>query len=157
MAKIRRPHTSAGPRDKSFEYVRRPEVLYGQGRDPGGSGAIATGSEISGASQGEAKRRSVMASRGYSLFSSSPRLGTAVSASSTGTGSSGSGGGSVTACTSESATSSDVSHEADGDRIKEWEAELAKIEIQSRKSSDMLGFAGKRKRSTGASVVGKEI
>jgi hypothetical protein len=41
--------------------------------------------------------------------------------------------------------------------VQEWEAELAKIEIQSRKSSDMLGFASKRKRSTGASVVEKEV
>ena len=156
VAKPRRPHTSAGPRDKSSEYARRPEALYGQGRNPSGSSAIASGSEMPGASQGEVKRRSVTASKGYSFFSSSPRLGTAVSASSVGTSSSASGSGSVTASTSASATSSDASHPGDGDCMKEWEAELAKIEIRSRKSSDMLSFFGKRKRSAGASIVGKE-
>lgn len=156
----RRPHTSAGPRDKSFEFARRPEAVYGRERNPSGSGAHVSASENigrPGTSQSEVKRRSGMVSRGYSFFSS-PRVGMALSASSAGT-SSASGSGSRTASSSgstPSSLSSHAGHEDDGDRMKEWEAELVKIEIRSRRSSDMLGFAGRRKRSTGASIAGKE-
>ena len=38
--------------------------------------------------------------------------------------------------------------------MREWEEELARIEMRSRRSSDLLGFSGKRKRSTGAPKVG---
>jgi hypothetical protein len=37
--------------------------------------------------------------------------------------------------------------------MKEWEEELARIEMRSRHSSDLLGFSGKRKRSTGVPRV----
>jgi len=32
------------------------------------------------------------------------------------------------------------------DSMREWEQELAKIEMKSRRSSDLLGFFGKKKR-----------
>jgi hypothetical protein len=155
VATPRRPHTSAGPRDKSFEFARRPEAVYGQDRDVSESNAPTSGSMWrSGTSQSDAKRRSGMVSKGYSLFSSSPRIGTAVSSAS-----STSGSASISASTSRStpsSSSSNASHGDHGDRMKEWEAELAKIERQSRRSSDMLGFSGMRKRSNGTSIVEKE-
>ena len=145
----RRPHTSAGPRDKLF--ARRPNGAYGQERDLSGSSTHVSASKDmnrpgTSQSQGEVKRRSGVVSRGYSFFSSSPRIGTAASA---GTSSSASASGSLTASTSRSTTSSlSSSHGKEGDCMREWEDELAKIEIRSRKSSDMLGF-GKRIWSIG--------
>jgi len=149
----RRPHTSAGPRDKSFEFARRPEQPYVEGRDTSGSGVLGNGSESNaarpGSSPSEVKRRSGMVYKGCSFFTSAPRLGTTASGSSTGTSVS----GSMTASTSRSTTSSvssNASHVGnERDRLQEWEAELAKIEVQSRKSSDILGFASKAKRWVG--------
>lgn len=97
-------------------------------------------------SQGVTKRRSGMVG---SLFSSAPKIATAFSGSSNGTSTSTSGSGSVTRSTSSSVSSTgslgaDVERE---EKMREWEEELAKIEMRSRRSSDMLGFAGKRKRS----------
>jgi hypothetical protein len=60
-------------------------------------------------------------------------------------------GGSGRRSTTSSATS--VSAE---DSVREWEEELARIELQSRRSSDLLGFGLKIKRrakdSNGSSV-----
>jgi hypothetical protein len=53
-------------------------------------------------------------------------------------------GSSTTTTTSTSSISS--SAESQSDEVREWEEELARIEVQSRKSSEMLGFACKRKR-----------
>jgi hypothetical protein len=154
VVRPRRPHTSAGPRDKSFEFARRPEQAYVQGSALSGSDGLASGSESNTTrpctSPSEVKRRSGMVYKGYSFFSSAPRLGATASGSSTGTSAS----GSTTASTSRSTTSSassNASHTGnEGDRRKEeWEAELVKIEVQSRKSSDILGFASKAKRWVG--------
>lgn len=156
----RRPHTSAGPRDKAYDFAgARLESAYNRERDARAKAqdeedvhkqrrAGGAGSRPS-TSQGESKRRST--TKGYSFFGAAPRLGTALSGSSTGT----SGSGSVTASTSRSATSSVSSNGGDDDRMREWEEELAKIEMRSRRSSDMLGFAGKRKRSAGAPRLGE--
>ncbi|KAF8061540.1 hypothetical protein FPV67DRAFT_1509348 [Lyophyllum atratum] len=161
----RRPHTSAGPRDnKAFDFAqarlaasayreraevsREDEDMFrrraAESRNSGSSGATSQPET----SQGASKRRSGMGS----LFSSAPRISTALSGSSNGTNTSASGSGSV----SRSASSSISSHGADvgpEEKMREWEEELAKIEMKSRRSSDMLGFAGKRKRSAGAPRV----
>jgi hypothetical protein len=163
----RRPHTSAGPRDKAYDFAgARLESAYNRERDAramtqdgdvhrqrraDGRGEVGSSSRPS-TSQGETKRRSG-AGKAYNFFGAAPRLGTALSGSST-TSTSASGSGSITASTSRSTSSSMSSHGADEeDRMREWEEELAKIEMRSRRSSDMAGFAGKRKRSAGASRV----
>ena len=54
---------------------------------------------------------------------------------------------------SSSSMSSSTSHGNDtepSDDMREWEEELARIEMRSRKSSDMLGFSGRKKHSTNA-------
>ncbi|KAF9480089.1 hypothetical protein BDN70DRAFT_643272 [Pholiota conissans] len=46
--------------------------------------------------------------------------------------------------------SSSSAAEADmSDHMREWEAELARIEVRSRRSSDLVGFAGKKARVAG--------
>lgn len=152
----RRPHTSAGPRDKaSFDFAgARLESAYNreqrvnaedvqQRRPESKSKSNSRPSTSQGESKGQGRSRSTM--KGYSFFGSAPRIGTALSGSSSGTNGSATG-------TSRSATSSVSSaseSETGDDKMREWEEELAKIEMKSRKSSDMLGFAGKRKRSAG--------
>lgn len=64
-----------------------------------------------------------------------PRISPAASGSST----------STTASTSSVSSSA----ESQSDEVREWEEELARIEVQSRRLSDMLGFACKRKRVAG--------
>jgi len=80
-----------------------------------------------------------------SSSSRSPRIQGAPSNSST----------STTASSSSISTngSVDISSSEPSDHLREWEEELARIEIRSRKSSDLLGFSGKRKRSVGQPKV----
>ncbi|KAG6919977.1 hypothetical protein DXG01_013326 [Tephrocybe rancida] len=154
----RRPHTSAGPRDnKAFEstHVRMAyrsdtkeseDVFRRRREDTSGFMKVPSRPETS---QGvPSKRRSGMGS----LFSSAPKMSAAVSGSSNGTSASGSASEGVSRSTSSSVSS----HEPEAgpaDKMREWEEELAKIEMRSRKSSDMLSFFG-RKRSSGAPKVG---
>ncbi|KAF5386802.1 hypothetical protein D9615_001855 [Tricholomella constricta] len=174
VATPRRPHTSAGPRDnKAFdfagaqarvrmaggEYQERErteareveDVFRRHTVDSSSNGKPAPVRPETSPSVSLSKRRSGVVG---SLFASAPRISTALSGSSNGTSTSasGSGSGSVTRSTSSSVSSQggDVGTE---ERMREWEEELAKIEMLSRQSSDMLGFAGKRKRSAGAPRV----
>ena len=96
------------------------------------------------------KRRSAIGS----FFSSSPRIVTAFSGGSSSSGATSStslSAGSLTRSTSSSVSSAgSLSPEMErAEKMREWEEELAKIEMLSRRSSDLLGFAGMRKRSIG--------
>ena len=65
-----------------------------------------------------------------------------------------SGSSTSTTASSSSLSSSNYGTESDlSDHVKEWEEELLRIEIRSRHSSDLLGFSGRRKRSTGVPRV----
>ncbi|KAG6844731.1 hypothetical protein H0H87_004351 [Tephrocybe sp. NHM501043] len=158
----RRPHTSAGPRDnKAFESAharmayrsgessKESEDLFRRRREePPRLGLVKVPSRPETSQGVPSKRRSGMGS----LFSSAPKITTALSGSSNGTSGSGSG-----SSMSRSASSSVSSHELDADpteKMREWEEELAKIEMRSRKSTDMLSFFG-RKRSAGPPKVGR--
>ncbi|KXN82558.1 hypothetical protein AN958_02409 [Leucoagaricus sp. SymC.cos] len=142
----RRPHTSAGPRDKplgsspprmetsSFggcprddleEVAPRGEVFKKRRSsrlEEATSGRLRTDS----GHPAETKR----SGKSYFFSSSAPKMGSVPSGSST------------TTTTSSSSISSD-SHAGslESDHMREWEAELAKIEMRSRRSSDLLGFA----------------
>ncbi|KAJ7219110.1 hypothetical protein GGX14DRAFT_434660 [Mycena pura] len=122
----RRPHTSAGPRDKTRitcsvspvdNKEAQPEDLFGpRTRRPDTSHADIRAGQRSG--------------KGYL---NTPLTGAdrARSASSTSLG------------TSASSSSVDSSQ---SDEVREWEEELARIELRSRRSSDLLGFASKKRR-----------
>ncbi|KAG6841661.1 hypothetical protein C0991_008299 [Blastosporella zonata] len=151
----RRPHTSAGPRDnKAFENAharltyragessKESQEVWGRKEDTTGAALMKVPSRPD-TSQGMPKRRSGMGS----LFSSAPKMSAALSGSSNGTSAS-----SGTRSASSSVSSHD-SHTGPVDKMREWEEELARIEMRSRRSSDMLSFFG-RKRSAGAPKVG---
>lgn len=138
----RRPHTSAGPRDKPPTSSRLETNSFGgRTRDdyvevaPRGDvykkrrssrlEEATTGRTRSDSSQAETKR----SGKGYFFSSSAPKMGSVPSGSSTST-------------TASSSSISSSSHgESESDQVREWEAELAKIEMKSRRSSDLLGFA----------------
>ncbi|KAG6831308.1 hypothetical protein H0H92_011515 [Tricholoma furcatifolium] len=155
----RRPHTSAGPRDnKAFDFSTaqaRMDYRAGGSKDDD----IFRRREEEGlkapsrpeSSQGVPSKRSSGMGK---FFSSAPKMSTGPSGSSNSASASGSTSGSV----SRSASSSVSSPEPDAgpaDRMREWEEELAKIEMLSRQSSNLLGFG--RKRSTGATKVRGEM
>jgi len=147
----RRPHTSAGPRDKSMNFAGRP-------RDQGGEspGEIGSSSDVGFIS----KRRSELVLPGTTLRPESrdsptqqprndgwkPNFWPSNRANC-------SNAPRVLKNTSNTASSSsNSSHRSGGEEetgLREWEEELMKIEKKSRKSSDLLGFF-KRKRSEGA-------
>ncbi|ESK93020.1 hypothetical protein Moror_8923 [Moniliophthora roreri MCA 2997] len=139
----RRPHTSAGPRDKSslpsrtdssyglrtHECPRQPEspdneAPYRRRLRPGTANPEITKSSALGYM--------------YSPRISTSTVGSSIRSNSTFTNS---------ASTSDaSTTSSSLSTNVrDSANIREWEEELARIEVQSRRSSDLLGFGLKRK------------
>lgn len=168
----RRPHTSAGPRDKSFHLgVGSFGRSRSRGQEPdsssghmdsspdGGSSSRSSISNHEGANGIYCKRRvesnarqpesspsevkqtrsaGMLTSGFWSTTSShAPRLTSTPSGSST-----------STTASSSSLSSSSVGGDSDlSDHMREWEEELARIEMKSRWSSDMLGFFGKRKRS----------
>ena len=131
------------------EHVDSREHSSRQRRNNGQNGKVDHPART-GASQGEpSKRRSGMVS---SIFSSSPRITTTPSGSSSSgmTTTSSSNSDYLTRTTSSSVSSSGSSAlDERNDKMKEWEQELAKIEMLSRKTSDMLGFSWMRKRFTG--------
>ncbi|KAG7452653.1 uncharacterized protein BT62DRAFT_989758 [Guyanagaster necrorhizus] len=123
-APIRRPHTSAGPRDMlaKFSVSRPPE------REPVPSLEVfkrikyyRPGTVDSGRSGGQ--------------YLYAPRMSVAPSGSSTSSGTS-----SMTSITSSSSSCRSL------EEVREWEQELMRIEVQSRRSSDLIGFAYKRNR-----------
>ena len=126
----RRPHTSAGPRDKIQSFAL-PRANVQQDRELSVTG-------------GDGEQRGPMFRRWKTARAEStsdlskiffghlaPRMTPGPSASSA----------SIAANTSTSSISDS------SDDVKEWEAELAKIEVRSRRSSDMIGFPFKRKRT----------
>ena len=153
--RTRRPHTSAGPRDKPMNFAGS---TYGHSRVKEGSESPTnlSGEDIGPSSGHSSKRRSELVIPCATLrpdsgetaakqprldgwkphfwptnrinYSISPKLKNANSASTT--------------------PSSSSSPEEDS-ALREWQEELEKIEKKSRLSSDLLGFF-KRKRSEGA-------
>ncbi|TFK42948.1 hypothetical protein BDQ12DRAFT_677063 [Crucibulum laeve] len=158
----RRPHTSAGPRDKpsgfgtSYGRSREPEreagtsslgdrepASYRKRRIEGSSTRTRPDTSQSEAKHTNGKPSLTFFSSSSSSAYSSPRMGNAPSGSST-----------STTASSSSISSSSQGGESESDQhMREWEEELARIEMRSRRSSDLLGFAGKRKRSAGAPRV----
>lgn len=156
-ATSRRPHTSAGPRDTSStsgprlepgSLGRRPRDDFGEAepreeaypkRKSSRLDELIGGRTRPNSSQSEAKR----GGKSYFFSSSAPKIGSMPSGSSTST------------TTSSSSISSSSHGESESDDMREWEAELAKIESKSRRSSDLLGFAKflrKRKSTTGVTT-----
>jgi hypothetical protein len=171
----RRPHTSAGPRDKPVNFAggayEHPRAHDGEASGRANS-SEGNGEGSSNATPAATKRRSDGAilrttrpdrvwgsangliggsKNSMSLWStvhsngvSPPRVKDVPSGSST----------STTASSSSLSSSSYGGAESDlSDHVKEWEEELARIEIRSRHSSDLLGFSGRRKRPTGVPRV----
>ncbi|KAK7043646.1 hypothetical protein VNI00_008257 [Paramarasmius palmivorus] len=137
----RRPHTSAGPRDKSsFTLSGRKDSAYGRTYEspslpePPDSDAPYRRKLRPGTANPEITKSSVL---GYMY---SPRIST-----STGTSSIRSNGFTNSTATSDTSNSSVSYNIRDSANIREWEEELARIEVQSRRSSDLLGFGLKRK------------
>lgn len=168
----RRPHTSAGPRDKPVNFAGGAYKQRGQDGEASGhaNGNEDNGEGSSNSTPAAAKRRSdgvIMrttrpdrvwggatgliggSKNGMSFWSAvhsngaSPPLRGIPSGSST----------STTASSSSVSSSSHGGESDKSDHMKEWEEELAKIEMRSRHSSDLLGFSGKRKRSMGVPRV----
>ncbi|KAF8968358.1 hypothetical protein BDZ97DRAFT_1916196 [Flammula alnicola] len=192
----RRPHTSAGPRDRPVNFAGgaygRPRGAEGEASQTtsvGGSiGASSGGGGVGVGSNGNGKRRSELVvmrtgrpDTSHSVSSSSKQrernVGGAGSGASLVSGVKNSTSfwstvhsngvvpppsrvktlpsGSSTS-TSDSVSSTSSSHGGDSemsDHMREWEEELARIEVKSRRSSDLVGFSGKRKRSAGAPRV----
>ncbi|KAG7092285.1 hypothetical protein E1B28_008647 [Marasmius oreades] len=142
----RRPHTSAGPRDKSFgvtgsrvdsRYDRTFDTYHRDHDDqtpyrrklrPG----TATTPEVTRSSASGFVYSTTRVSTGPSIRSNSTYASDSTTASKTSV----SGGLSLNI--------------RDSANIREWEEELAQIEAQSRRSSDLLGFGLRRKRPSTA-------
>ncbi|KAF4603903.1 hypothetical protein EYR40_001076 [Pleurotus pulmonarius] len=138
----RRPHTSAGPRDKvlgfggspTYNRVKEPE----EGRENEAHAHRTKHSDSSRSRPGTASGDSVKSSSKY-LFAS--RIS---SSSSSGRDSDRSTRSAGSISTNPSSTSGSPGLK----EVRAWEEELARIELQSRRSSDMLGFAYKRLKRT---------
>ncbi|KAF5358356.1 hypothetical protein D9756_001895 [Leucocoprinus leucothites] len=141
----RRPHTSAGPRDKplgSSPTRLDASSFGGRARDActtveprGELYKKRRSSRLEEVTSGRLLRpdsshtvETKRSGRSYFFSSSAPKMGSVPSGSSTST-------------TSSSSMSSSSHAGSESDRMREWEAELAKIEMRSRRSSDLLGFA----------------
>ncbi|KAJ6496508.1 hypothetical protein C8R47DRAFT_1114347 [Mycena vitilis] len=137
----RRPHTSAGPRDKS----RTDDSVSGaetKETEPGDLFRRRRGTRPGTAADAETAtvNHSHSVGKGKGYFNGDGPL-TVTTADSGGSASS----TSLSTSTSSSASSSP------SDEVREWEEELARIEMRSRRSSDLVGFANKRRRPSGAS------
>ncbi|KAG6886004.1 hypothetical protein C0993_006120 [Termitomyces sp. T159_Od127] len=152
-ARPRRPHTSAGPRDnRSFDFAGAQErMAYRRGEgfkddeaenvfrrrreDNPGPGLKKMPSRPETSQGLSLKRRSGM---GMASLFSAPKIPAVLGGSSNGNN----------MLRSASSVSSSGLDAGPADKMREWEEELAQIEMRSRKSSDMLwGFM--RKRSSG--------
>ncbi|KAJ6630672.1 hypothetical protein B0H10DRAFT_1982310 [Mycena sp. CBHHK59/15] len=136
---LRRPHTSAGLRETS----RKAEAGSGSVSGPEAERKGDNGGERDSFHRRRGPRpdtgdaeiaASHSASKGY--FNAPLKITTANS------------GGSASS-TSLSATSHS-SGSNQSDEVREWEEELARIEMRSRRSSDLVGFANKRRRPSDA-------
>ncbi|KDQ33567.1 hypothetical protein PLEOSDRAFT_48198 [Pleurotus ostreatus PC15] len=138
----RRPHTSAGPRDKvlgfgsspTYNRVKEPE----EGRENEAHAHRTKHPDSSRSRPGTASGDSVKGSSKH-LFAS--RIS---SSSSSGRDSDRSTRSAGSISTNPSSTSGSPGLK----EVRAWEEELARIELQSRRSSDMLGFAYKRLKRT---------
>ncbi|KAF9065295.1 hypothetical protein BDP27DRAFT_1332216 [Rhodocollybia butyracea] len=171
----RRPHTSAGPRDTSNSLY----PPFGDGKSclnnhGNSSPSSARFSPLAGSSKKRPATSSTIStnnSSGTQLTRSnvfgnvfSPAISSTTLSSTTSSGS-GSGSADRSHSTSGSSSRSAItagaalsSYEDSADAaVKEWEAELARIELKSRRSSDLLGFGFKRRRPmplSNADVIG---
>ncbi|KAF7338439.1 hypothetical protein MVEN_02069800 [Mycena venus] len=138
----RRPHTSAGPRDKSRTGVgsvsasdaetkdteRRDPFRRRRGTRPDTGNGAGADAEIA------ASHRD--GSKSYSRAPSAPLTVTTTLVDS----------GSASSTSLSTSTSSSSVDSNPSDEMREWEEELARIEMRSRRSSDLVGFANKRRR-----------
>ncbi|KAJ3763756.1 hypothetical protein EV360DRAFT_32934 [Lentinula raphanica] len=129
----RRPHTSAGPRDQSslgFSSPGSPPDIAPLPFDPSASLLLAS-----------QKRPATVSTAGSNIVTQMTQIGHTfspiISLSSTPSRSGSSNSESLTR---------QKDNESSSAAVKEWEAELVKIELKSRRSSDLLGFGFKRKR-----------
>ncbi|KAJ4480560.1 hypothetical protein C8J55DRAFT_67227 [Lentinula edodes] len=131
----RRPHTSAGPRDSSSSNFSTSKVSLE---------TVPIPSNFSLDTAAPSKKRPATTSMigGSSIHAFLP----IISLSSTPSTSSGSGISTLESIECHKDESSSAA-------VREWEAELAKIELKSRRSSDLLGFKFKRKRPSVLSTV----
>lgn len=142
----RRPHTSAGPSDKPPSSGPRLETSsfggrirddYPEDTSRGDVYKKRRSSRLEDAFGAPPRRDSNQgvkrSGKSYFFSSSAPKMGSAPSGGSTST--------STSTTTSSSSVSSSSHGESESDYMREWEAELAKIEQKSRRSSDLLGFA----------------
>ncbi|KAF8631440.1 hypothetical protein AX17_005117 [Amanita inopinata Kibby_2008] len=131
--KLRRPHTSAGPRDKTNNITGNSHTL--SRNHPG--------AEAAEDPLGHAlwkRRTDVDAHSETSDFAWEPDHNLEQST--------------LASAPSENSTIISGGYtDTESDDVREWEEELARIEMRSRRSSDLLGFSGKRKRSAGLSVT----
>ena len=167
----RRPHTSAGPRDKSFNLGvgtfgrsrSRGQELDSSGghldsRPNGGSSSSSSISQHEGVNDIHCERRVVRNARQPESSPSEVKQTRSAGMLTSGfwsttsslaprLSSTPSGGSVSTTASSSSLSSSSVGGDSDlSDHMREWEEELTRIEMKSRWSSDMLGFF-KRKKS----------
>lgn len=132
----RRPHTSAGPRDKSrtggsasaseAETKETPGEVYRRRRGTRPDTGVAA-----------EKAASQSVAKGY--FNADAH--TPLTVTTTPVADSGGSASSTSLSTSSSSADSNPS-----DEVREWEEELARIEMRSRRSSDLVGFSNKRRR-----------
>jgi len=133
----RRPHTSAGVRDKSRTggSVSAPdaETKDTERRDPfrrrrGPRPDTGAGADTE-----------IAASNGKAYFHAPPAPLTVTTTPVD-------SGGSASSTSLSTSTSSSSVDSNPSDEVREWEEELARIEMRSRRSSDLVGFANKRRR-----------
>lgn len=134
----RRPHTSAGPRDKTHNFTMPRSGVQSQvvmaGEDDEHQGAMFRRWKTA-----RAEPAASDSSKNVLGYFFPPRIAVRPSESS-----------SSTSITASMSTSSVSDSSQDSDDVREWEAELAQIEVRSRRSSDMLGFFTKKKRASAA-------
>ncbi|KAF8810155.1 hypothetical protein BYT27DRAFT_7092656 [Phlegmacium glaucopus] len=158
----RRPHTSAGPRDKPMSFA------YGRPREDGGGSSPTnmSGEDIVSSNNGQgngisgSKRRSELVIPNTTLRPESrdsaakqpridgwkPNFWPPTLAPRAMKGATSGSSASTTASSSSISSSSPEEDLGHTSAMQEWQQELAKIEVKTRKSTDFLGFF-KRKRS----------
>lgn len=119
IPKVRRPHTSAGPWDKAGDFSDTSYTL------PRSFFREARGGPPSPIWKRRKDVHSVQKLTNDSTSSKLALLRSRISVNST--------------CSSN--------FDADSDAVREWEEELARIEMRSRRSSELIGFPWKRRRS----------
>ncbi|PFH52398.1 hypothetical protein AMATHDRAFT_56953 [Amanita thiersii Skay4041] len=123
---LKRPHTSVGPSDKMSKKILPPSPTrsYPEKENSSSHASWKSRSDVHGRPNTVAKTDIV-----------SPKLANTPSGSS-----------------SKTATTCIEGSNADTEDMREWEAELTRIEMRSRRSSDFLRFFRRRKRSVGGPV-----